>query len=600
MGEPDLDPSLQWTDAVAVADEIPLNNQRMIYSASSSTAASTIWHIEPPSPNSLMDTDVWIEWDMHFTSINAAENQADNGLALNEFFNAMFENHEIYSDIARTPIKVCPRPGFSMNRTIINASVNINGTVVSTQPQRWNDAFNRIYMTKEDMDYIGTVSGGPFDSGVYHKGDIEDNNKYLGVNIGTPAIANDADLEISLVPDSFGNVAVPTDAAVMRVDMVPNFPKNEIYANQGFTKRFHMFAARARNYHSYASVAGTADYLDNQAVIVNRTYPSDFRFSIWERLPLPPFLFYENRDYRHSIPNVRTMDITLQMDSNWLPLFFQGNVGLDNATASGLFAATWYPVGNGGANSAVYPRMHIRWVIPKHTFPIPPSVSIPMYRTSEYFTNIGTIPVATTQIEGVGGTNYQDVNYNNLRLDQIPDLMVIFCKPVSPHISDSSDHNLEINKISIDVDGQNSKLLQAAAPQLYLMFIKNSEYESRTKVSFEEWKRCCCVVPITPADLGLTYGPGFELPLTLNITVGVRNNWVTPASNTLVSRFRDDDDGIGDAVTPTPRAYNLHVICLWERYALTLNANGGSKQEMTRIPPSGIMPGAGQGLLSTF
>jgi len=569
MATINTDPSLIWVDYDPTALKIPQDIFYQSTTADTSNSSGFSFYVITPASNALLDNEAYIEYTLVITDTTAGTfagqfEGAANGTNDNEF--------------ANNALHVALRQCWPMIRAMQNLSLNINGTVISCQPYIWVDAMNRLYISEEEAGNICTLSGGEFDTG-YRIPWGDDMNFNSSRAAGNPLNSMNWIQTHGYFPRSASvvlgcNGNPPYDAGTQaNVNLFPFMPRHEFFENHGFSKRFYRLARTVRE---EAAAVGSA----NTASSANR-YADSVTLTIFERVPIAPFLLYDSRDYHMSIPHVRTMTLACQYSSNAQKLIAQqptyydigGNTDYDffSGTRSNL-SINYYD------NK---PILHLKWIMSKDI--IPPNITIPAYIVREYGLGFDHEAIAATQLYGPTRT----INYSNINLEGIPDLLLVFLRknPANAQFRDPSEHFLSIESLQLTVAGTTGKMNNISSGELYALWLKNVVHRGINKQSYRDWYRHGSVAALRPKDYGCLFGPGMDYPVQISLSVSYTNNNVVPVvlnnatggGNKVVTPYYLDN--IGAAIS-----YTFYVVCVYQRYSLSLNSGGGSRLSLLKVP----------------
>lgn len=591
----------------------PTQAHFMQYEADSSSLAGTSWFINSPGKGALLDSEAYIEYTLSFKDGDVVP-----------WLSRMFARR---SDALCTN-RLALRQGLVMANAMQNITLNLNTVVINENPDRWNSEIMRFYATPSEMNSIVTMSGGELDEGsftnvipddfcpkyLFDAGqgnpDLLESNRYTapGYTDITRVQAQDA--------NSFG--IVRRNAA----------PMNDRTVNMGFTKRFMRFSDWVRQGGSNNDADGTT--VANTAYGGGIGTTNEMSIKIWERIPIAPFMMWEMRNEKRSIPNIDKMMLRISWNSNAKNMILCGygrslpNAGIIDYS-TGLLRTEkdnfqFDFTGNSSLARAAVPRLHLKWYIPPPGIvaTMKPSYSLPITEIKFDTRNVASFSIDIDKIV----SPEKNVTFNNIRLEQFPDLLMIYLAPDNSvkGFEDPTEFHCEIQSLDISVDGDAGKLIQASSGELFAMYVRNAANKNFMKHNYEDWRKRYCTVAIRPSDLGLRQGPGINHPITLNIRVTFRSWWNIPhmklvapgnegehfyggESKNLWSRndeetalFKADVGGL-----PRPSLKKdvfMYVISQYERYELTLTANGGGNRKLLSLaPPSSVaVPGFSSGL----
>lgn len=547
MAEIQKDQALQWVDYEAIAAQVPQDIYYQNTAANTYSTGGYSFYVITPASNALLDNEIYIEIPITINLSGYA-----GGL----------ESTNNSTPFAASNTHFALRQCWAIARSIQNLSVNINGTVISNSPVVWMDAMNRLYLSEEEASNICTMSGGEFDTG-YRLAFGEDMNPFISDANQTLTGAQTMGFKINRGFGSntttLGSQSHQNDADE-KIALLPVMPANSMFENQGFSRRFYRIVKLLREQINSQLTPGQ-----------NRYGTGSFTFSLFERVPIAPFLLYDSRDYKMSIPHVRTLTLTASYSTNAGPLVWQypkSNVApqqdLINSTLNiNVPALTWM---------TNQPILHLKWIMSKDI--IPPNISIPCSIIREYQLGFST-PVFATTSPTISSTGQQ---YNNINLEGVPDLLLIYLRkdPNNAAYGDPSEHFLGIDLLNITVAGTTGKMNNISRGELYSLWLKNVVHRGIYKQSFQEWYTRGCVVALRPKDYGCMFGPGMDYPVQISVSVNYTNWNVFPQYLESFTYVVDN--------TATTTSYNFYIVAVYNRYSLSLNSGGGSKLSLLKIP----------------
>lgn len=625
----------------------PLNTFYMSRTSNSSSVSRVSWFVQNPASNAYLDNEAYIEYTVTISDIQVGSSSApgfDTGFTwkqqmLGIVTGSTSSDPEAESTrSARTGVpgwSICPREGPMMAKAMQSVTLNLNGTVLNTEPIQTIEQQNIFYASKFETDNIFSLSGGKLDSGGCGQmcrsrmpktmwNSSEAVNTYnpacnlYPVGVAATSVAGCPQLAIyqwdcPTVPFPSGG-AFPTtpqgtaftlgDFEQYIYNMAPLWPTAPDCEsmNPGYDSRLNSFLWRLR---AFTATSTTEPTLASGFKVWLPSAGSTFTMKIWERIPIQPFLFYENRDGRRSIPNIKQFDLSI----NWTA----------NATKH-LFMTTLYNFAqNSDSNTpdptidyyTEAPKLHLKWYVPPPGFSIPPQISTRIQELNIFPQALDagdtaastSVSLTFTEANLPTGVGFQAFN-NNIRLLQMPDYLMIFVRTQAgqiPNRWDPSTYPLSITQLSISIDGDAGKILSASAGELYAMFVKNSFYAQEHRISFMSWlkKRCLCL--ITPRDMGVRFGSGINMPITLDVQAQVVNLWFPfddhSAQEAAIARSATQWQYTGVAAQPgsivndssplSSQVYELVVVAVYDKYELLLTADGGSARRLQQVPPDG-------------
>lgn len=512
---------LQYVPFDARPKEIPGQVLYSTYNADSNDASGWSFNITSPAPNALLDNQVIIEYKI---KIGAATLPAN---LLADAPTNVVDN-----------LQIAFRGGYPICRSYLNLSATINGVNVNTQPNKWIDAMTRLCMDYEEQSSIATMSmGGELDVGAGYSLGVSGTG-YAPVvttravlNTGTTHISNGADTGAYGIWD---------------------------WLNTSFDKRrsrlFKFLVDRRAQNAATGAYGPLVDASDDVDVIV------------YERLPLSPFFFFENKDIHQNIPNIRTLDLACQL--------------LSTAATRREAILQCRDVAPGvtvkicdGTNQT--PKLHIRWNMT--TAPIPAQISIPCPLVKTFQERVSSnntilnLPVETAAIpaEGYGTV---DVNMRTINLEGIPDMFLIYCKKTIETSRDSNDHFYSIHQLDITIGGASGKIASMTAVEMYQAYLRNLSIIGGQRLSWDDWWRYHCCAVLLPEDLGIQKGPGFNFPTQMTINAKIRSYHIVPSQPNLAAVAIDAADSTRD----------FYCAIYYDKYFLTLSNTGAAKLELLK------------------
>lgn len=505
--------------------------------------------------------------------------------------------------------KFALRQNFPFARAIQTATIGINGYQIVEQPYLYIDAMNRLKMSIWDsMDYA-TMSAGYFDSGdhsfnckelqvmmpaVWGRIGARDYTAHTawiysppvatgsyGWTGGYPTIDSAAafpNANVANAIQNFGAAGLFEPDGGVRDYVCPsfNFEVNPESNNEGFARRMCKFIALYRNQsHNPARNTdfGEPSHARGNANEVKEDvtcYRIRTTLVCYEPIPVAPFAFYPSEGLNKTIPNIDRL--TVQYN-------YVARIKEAISTGLGRVAGPWPGAGvalGGVGENNVYidfsekPQLRLRWFRPPVA--VPPAISLNL-RRFRYFQKQATgitagANAATQTVDYVdyGGVGKIVMSFPNIRLDAVPDMWLIFFKynPNLAEYTDPSDHNLAIESMQIEVDGQ-STAINANSADLYKIWLSNSPHGCKS--SFDQWFKRHCVCAIRPDDLGI------DLPLRKPVTMHLRNVtafdfWFHPRTGReAISVER------GSRRTRNMQNYHLHVIAVYDQRQLVISTH---------------------------
>lgn len=550
--------TLQIDEFAEQPEQLPVHIDYHEYTADQSSRAGCSFRVDSPGSGALMDSEAWIIYTVRLTS-------AAGGLAFETMFRAL--NSSITQTNQQRGVKIALRQGFTMQRAMQSISVNINGTTLVERPDRYTDQVLRFYTMPQEAETIMTGSGGYLDDGFGYALTEADNPSFKSAG----AVAQ----VLSIQPfPGFASNAANTVAS-------NSVPDSSYFINKGFSKRHQKFMRFLRE-------AGTPNVITDGSGVANVAYPAALTLTLRERLPISPFMNYEARDLKRSIPHVNQMTVNINWNANMHQdrslnsMIFQGHDAIAGGTIFQFLEVNWFQTP---------PVLHLKWIIPPMGYRLPPQISIPIIDYQHFSQEFATLNLDNN----ASSRDTAQLTFNNIRLEQIPDYLFIYLVPEqsASAISHPSEFSLEIKSLDISTDGDAGKMLSATSIELYSMYVRNALGREMIRSDYEQWRKHHCVVVLRPEDMGLRYSPGIRNPVTLNIRCQAAIHWNRPQYSlpddslgaAASSRFHNGNNLWGAAAG---RLINWNILCEYRKYRLTLTESGGSRRELLSLPKSDV------------
>lgn len=547
-----------------VVQKQPLNTHYQEYVADSATPTQVLFNIDSPFAGALLDNEVYVEYTLGFNYDSSGSAIANDDVrSLYEGLDSSADDPRTAGDYPATPDidgVLALRQGFAIHNGLSNCEVVINGQSLRQTPHRYMAEFARFYAHPTELCGIATMSGGELDCGQHTLDTADDSGLvYSGhTDTSTGQRVSDWDtayrLQVSL---GFAKVDTPSSSIYARSGVPIG---DDRLVNSGLAARVYRLMTNWRE-------TGPADA---QAAEGFGRFAQSYQLTVYERLPISPFLLWEAKDKKRSIPYVDKMEVSMTFYSDAWKLIVQTSLDMSASL-------NWW-------SSA--PRLHLKWYIPPPGSTLPPEISIPV---SQYKESVRIVSAPVAISDQTVPTPQTGVNYENLRLQQIPDLLFIYVRPTEASYTAtmSSEHHLEINNVEITVNGDSGKALRASSAQLFSMYCRNSPMRMHSKLDFEEWRKRFCTLVFRPSDLGVRVPPGVNHGVTLDVRCSVTNWWSVPACG-LESVL--DTPGTGGGFLDRGRLdspvsqYELHVLSIYDKYELTLTNRGNAQLKLQNVP----------------
>ena len=552
----------QFTPSVS---KQPLNTHFQEYVADSASSSGISWNIDSPFAGALLDNEVYVEYEVKFNADSAGATTADDD------FREMYEggdepaaNTGEFISLPANSYKLALRQGFAIHGGLQNCEVVMNGQSLRQTPNRYMAEFARFYAHPSEIEGVASMSGGCLDSGTF----TSLTRDHASAPVVNSLLAGAALYQAqSRLQDLHGVYPALTVVGVagsrLNRSVLPT--TDDRWYNEGFTKRCHRLQDQWRE----SAPANTAS-----AILAQGRYPLGFALKVYERLPISPFMMWEAKDKKRSIPYVDKMEINLTFYSDAIKLMFQSSL-----PASNLANINWYTTA---------PKLHLKWYIPPPGSLMPPEISIPV---SQYKESVQTVTIANPAALNQGVPSDSAINYSNLRLQQIPDLLMIYVKPSAANFQAvyASEHHLEITQCDITVNGDTGKVLRANSAQLFAMYARNSPMRNHKKLEYNQWRKRFCTVALRPSDMGVRVPPGVNHGVTLDVRLNVKSWWAVPAvgsrfSSTAGTVIASADNDVHPGGFDSSTDWEIHVLGIYDKYELTLTNRGNAQLKLQNVP----------------
>lgn len=541
-----LSESLQISTFIPEQDIVPRDVIYLEYE-NRGTAEKMRFDIKPPSPRSLLDSEVWIK---HTIKVRET-------LVLHDVINILgevFTPREF--DTLQTAV-IALRQGFVTHSAITNINCYINGTKINETPRAWVDHVMRYYITKKENETAVTLSGGKIDENV-NLWFTNSGMSMLGAISGNPS-----SIEAGIGPFD-PKITIAGVESQLRSALLPS----KEFINPGFDYRWTEMWKNSRE--GFDEANESRQFIDD-----SNTFTTTFDISVWERLPVSPFMLWETKDKKNMIPHIDVMLVEIDYAQSKLSNFFGGWEAVivdeeeDVRFESNMTAEL-------GRNSII----RCKWITPPLNLTIPKTVSIPMCQFRVFEKNLGKL--------GKSPDNYVSViffaNFDNIRLEQIPDKFFIYITPPKGRrkFQDPSEHCLQIVSLRIKINGDPGKIVRIATEQLYMLYTKNMKGDIMP--DWRSWSRYFCTAVLKPEDIGLKEktGPGSGVSAIISIEAAFRVWYTWPNAKVSITRtYRENSRQIWPSHLSNETAEEeetvFHVACEYKKYKLEMTQGKPSK-----------------------
>lgn len=599
--EVDKSMKLIFNEFQRAVTEVPLEVYYQTVTADQYNSSGFQFNIKQPGMNALLDCDIWVKYTLMLRSANSfVANIFSNpaGAAANA------------GPIPQSNNRIALRGGNCISRCLQNLSVQINNSTLNVQPYKYIDVLNRVYVSNDQSEHEFSASGGRFDEG--NHGTRTDHVVYetfegAGANFANTTYTADNgvqhQVQIYLINGYAANPgpALEANDRTVHAYMRPPYPLEYEFYNPGFARRFSQFAYGARaswpkgpsaditarldfSQNPFANAAAAFSMYAAEAINAIPVYSIDF----YERLPIPIFKMYSTDGTYGVIPNVNQMQIQGNFLSNMLPNLIRMNVASADVTLN------WDTTQLSTSNCVMY----LRWFTPPVNYSIPRELSIP-------YPKINTWSKTQQLTQLIPANPYVDTQISeyNITLEAIPDLLLIYVKysPFNYTVQNPDDYLLEIKDLVINIDNASGKLNQIQTIDLYQKWKKIIKHQDAKIITYEEWRKYCCVACLQPEDYGVRFGPGYSNQTVLGFKCTARNWHNNPTVMNNITPYVNGSLGGGvetmGGADGTGRDGEIFVTSIYNKNRFIIRGDGTANQELMKIAadfnqiaPIGVLP----------
>ncbi len=606
MAEIDKSIKLVFNEFQRSISEVPLEVYYQTITSDQYSQSGYQFNIKQPGAHALLDTDVWIEYNIRIRET------ADFAIQRSYEANAATAGSVLFP---ANNTKIALRSGYVMQRATANFSLQINNMTLNLRPHLHTDLFNRMYLSNDQAEHEFSTSGGRFEEGnhghrtsnVQIRNPINSGNDIVNTNEYSPQKADGA--FVTNAQNADGNIHFRTfymkgwkvppglgTANNFNTYLWDPYPMKYEFMNPGFESRVNKFARTARSNLTFGDTGGTGSAAAGGAQFVGTIAAGNqrfYEFRLFERLPIPLFKMYSNDEVFGVIPNVVQMQIQGNFDSNLDQLIMRSNTSVPNVSTY------WTGI------TQEHCKLYLRWYTPPTSMAIPREISIPFKKIFNWSKNI-----TITNTSGAGGANYleQNVSEYNVTLESIPDLLCIYMKYRTANMTFDTpdDYNLEIRDFSINIDNASGKVNQIQSLDLYNKWKKLLKHSDNKIIGYDEWRRYCCVACLQPEDYGVRYGPGYSNMTVLGLSFTARNWHINPSIGWgLLAQDEGGQEFLGGAAGVGQLA-DLVITAVYYKNRVILRADGSASQDLMKVAadfdmrqPAGMnLESGGQGQLN--
>jgi len=301
----------------------------------------------------------------------------------------------------------------------------------------------------------------------------------------------------------------------------PAFVPNGAYPNVSFTNPTGGVLSGSSTYSTTApdGTSQTVDYVNGIPVRSTtndaKGYSLFLTFTSVEKLVLSPFVFANSAQWETGLFGINSIQIVCNMvaPSRVLRSTTQNGRTINSVSYNGSVFS--------GSN------MLFQFLTPSLDLPLPPKSVVEYLEYPRYITNLSGFTTAVGQTERLSS--------QTIVLPQIPDMLLIFCRPQSYASTTDADWMFPPTSISINFDNFAGLLSSHQQPQLYQMAVHNgldmdyaewigSAKIARTGGNISTVGGFLVLKPGTDITLQSGQAPGLAGSFTLQFDLTVRNN----------------------------------------------------------------------------
>jgi hypothetical protein len=221
------------------------------------------------------------------------------------------------------------------------------------------------------------------------------------------------------------------------------------------------------------------------------TFPLFFAFTSTEKLVLSPFVFSDIHEWDTGLFGCQNIQLVMNLGAPSRVLRTALN-GVVSAAGVGLaLAPVTYNTGATQATQAFQnSRVNLQFLTPSLDVPLPPKSVVPYMEFPRYISNgLNPIPAA-----GAAGSTNITLSSQTITLPQIPDLLIIYVKPVGGYLTaggqpdlTQADWMMPIQNVSVNFDNFAGLLSAHTQQQLYKMSVHNGLEQDWPSWSGSAW-----------------------------------------------------------------------------------------------------------------
>lgn len=276
-----------------------------------------------------------------------------------------------------------------------------------------------------------------------------------------------------------------------------------------------------------------------------RPYVLCINFFSTEKLLLSPFIFADAAEWETGIFGVNNIQLVLNMKADIGRVLRNCPVAGPTGRTVTLSAVQYRASANG--NPFINPSVNVQYITPSLDLPLPAKSVVQYMEFPRYLQALTNVTIAA----GSKLTGHQS---NTIVLPQIPDALLIYCKPAQNTLTPAdADFYLPITRISINFDNFAGILSSHTREQLYEMSVHNGldmDYNTWSGLAARRAAPTAAGAAVPPSSRLQTVGgflilkPGLDITLQAGQAPGLIGNF------TLQYTVDIENTGATDVVSP--------------------------------------------------
>lgn len=212
------------------------------------------------------------------------------------------------------------------------------------------------------------------------------------------------------------------------------------------------------------------------------SYPIFVRFTSTEKLVMSPFVFSDCHEWDTGIFGVQNIQLVMNTTS---PSQTAVSGRVLRTTTSGAITISAVGYNANVASPFAQSQVNVQFLTPSLDLPLPQKSVVPYMEFPRYVLS-GTATATASTSAGFGSFSVQS---QTITLPQIPDLLILYCKPQAYSATDADWYypfncfgSPNAQPISINLDNFSGLLSSQTAQQLYAMCVRNG-----LDLSWQQW-----------------------------------------------------------------------------------------------------------------